>query len=120
MSIRSYNRTRKPHPKRRKVMARKFLTPIGIQDSILQERRYNAYRKRTGVNKKHPTRTIVCGCTARSCGAFYSTMEHITIPTPAECKKHLAEDNKKRKPPKTKGDPKQQVIACVHVGPRRS
>ena len=48
MSIRSFNKIRKPASRRRKTMARKFLTPAGIQDTLLQERRYNAYRRREG------------------------------------------------------------------------
>jgi hypothetical protein len=96
---------------------RKFLSDKGMQDSILQERRYNAHRRREGL-LKHPTRTIVCGCSSQNCGAFYCTVEHIIIPTPEECKKHLTDDNKKRKPPKKACDPKYQVMSCVHVGRR--
>lgn len=40
----------------------------------------------------------------------------VLIPTAEECDKLLAEDNKKRKPPKTACDPKHQVMSCVHFG----
>jgi hypothetical protein len=100
------------------VMAGKFLSPAGMQDTILTERRSNSRRRRNGISQ-HPTRTITCGCPAKSCGAFFVTMDHIIIPTSGECKKLLALDNERRKPPKKACDPKHQVLSCVHMSRKR-
>jgi hypothetical protein len=100
-----------------------------MQETILLERRFNAIRRRDkqdnipirGVKFDYGT-SGGCGNADRSPYAIGVTCYFGFNPidnTPEKCKRLLADDSKKRKPPKTSCDPQYQVTSCVHVAPRR-
>ena len=76
-------------------MVRKFLERAAIVDTIKNEHRTNAKRKRRGLTH-HPIRAYSCGCSAPNCGAFHVIDKGSTIPTAAECVALLAADNQTR------------------------
>ncbi|MCC2670306.1 MAG: hypothetical protein K0Q72_2777 [Armatimonadetes bacterium] len=80
-------------------MAGKFLGRDAIIDTVKSEERANAIRKRSGL-ERHPIHAYACGCPDPNCGAFHTIDTDHTIPTPEECAKRLAEDNRERKPAK--------------------
>lgn len=109
-------------------MAGSFIRPKQMQETILLERRFNAMRRRDGETNI-PIRGVKldygtgggCGNADRSPYAIGITCFFGFDPidnTPEECRKLLAEDSKKRKPPKTSCDARYQVTSCVHVAPR--
>jgi hypothetical protein len=77
-------------------MAGKFLRRGAIIDTVKDEHRTNAIRKRKGLTR-HPITATSCGCPDPNCGAFHLIRLERTIPTIEECKKALKNDNKTRK-----------------------
>lgn len=101
-------------------MAGKFLRRDAIIDTVKDEHRTSAVRKRKGLTR-HPITAHSCGCPDPNCGAFQLIRTERTIPTPEECKAILAKDNRVRKPEKPgKHRVEYRKGSSAPIGPRRS
>ena len=90
-----------------------------IIDTVKDEHRTNAIRKRKGLTR-HPVTAHSCGCPDPNCGVFHIIRTERTIPTPQECKVALAQDNRIRKPEKFgKHRVKLKKGNSAPIGPRR-
>jgi hypothetical protein len=77
-------------------MAGKFLRRDAIIDTVKDEHRTNAIRKREGKTR-HPVSVVSCGCPAPNCGAFHIIRTEQKIPTAAEADALLSAHKKSRK-----------------------
>jgi hypothetical protein len=82
-------------------MAGKFLRRGAIVDTIKNEQRTNAIKKREGLTQ-HPVTVTSCGCPDPNCGCWHTIRTERTIPTPEQAVERLLEDKKDRKSAKAR------------------